>query len=400
MSFDELWADALDLAPPPLLGDFYREPDEVVRGITLGSSAFDFDSIDDVWNPALPSPWDALKEVGESTTIRSSPGQVSRFPSGQEGRIVPADSCFFLEKTTQYLPMLPSTAANHVLDFLEQEVISSITKVNHKKASIKAEVFHMNLACQMKVYIYQQECGCAVEFQKRSGDGISFRGVYEKASEYLMQCTASSKSLFMSAPSAVYVSPGSSQPTEDSVALLTEIAQQAPHLQDEIASSILGMAEEDPEMPDRLCKPEALDVLLQLLASDRFGAAYPAARLMALLSGAPEVRSRFFDEGVLKAVLSRLWVQATGMAVWIQIASLVHGVVAAHVMYMTNKDRQEAASAIATALELEPSDCDLKTIRNCACASQQLRDTLHLLDNSVAHVHHSSSNGLLAYQAF
>jgi len=229
MSFDGLY-DASDA--PPLMADFYREPDNVVRGISLEATHFDFDSYSDAcgvafsglgpWEPSkfseqtsrfieLPSKSheEPLKVIDASTeagpTLQGFKGSHQRFTKRQEGRKVPEDPFFYMERTTQFLPgVCASEAGNHVLDVLDQGIESRILgvsneklsliesrilKVSNEKLSFRAEAFHSGRDCQMKVYIYQQESGCAVEFQRRSGDSVLFWDVYQKASEYLCKHT-------------------------------------------------------------------------------------------------------------------------------------------------------------------------------------------------------------------
>lgn len=214
MSFDGLY-DASDA--PPLMADFYREPDNVVRGISLETTHFDFDSYSDAcgvafsglgpWEPSkfieqpsrfieLPSKSheEPLRVIEASTeavpTLQGFKGPHQRFTKRQEGRKVPEDPFFYMERTTQFLPgVCASEAGNHVLDVLEQQIESRILKVSNEKLSFRAEASHSGRDCQMKVYIYQQESGCAVEFQRRSGDSVLFWDVYQKASEYLCKHT-------------------------------------------------------------------------------------------------------------------------------------------------------------------------------------------------------------------
>jgi len=395
-NFSGLCVDDLASCPPPLLGDYYREPDDIVRGLTIDSSALCFDSVDDLWGSSLSGHWEPLKPIFAPTPIRSRQTvQIWRFQESEEGRRVPEDPCFFHEKTTQFLPgVSPAKAGNRVLDFFEQEIPSSITKVNHKKLTIKADAFHGSLSCQLKVYIYLQELGCAVEFQRRKGDAIAFQGIYDKAAKYLSEHIASQghlqteSAIFSEAPKP----PGlglkhlhlpCSEPlfeieveNKDSSSALIQTVREAPYLQDEVAGSILGAAEEE-ELQDLAgwCEPEGVEVLLELLASDRFVCAYPAARLLARLADLPEARSHFLKQGLLKSVLPRLWVQATGMAVWLQLAHLVHTLVLGYASHMTSNEIQESAASIATALQFEPFESSART----ACVGQHLREALSVL---------------------
>jgi len=400
MTFDGLWADEDGMAPgpPPLMGDFYREPDDITRGVTIPS--FDFDSINDVWDPKLSGHFDISKTIDAPSSIGHSRRLISRFQELQEGRRVPEDPFFFLEQTTQFLEgASPSKAGNLVLDFLEQEIPSSITKVNDKKFTIKVEAFHSGHACQIKVYIYQQESGCAVEFQRRSGDAIAFCGIYGKASEYLRERIASrgvqlspeySKATFTTVALTVPEHRGlkagfSGEAAEEDLAILLQMPRQTPHLQDEIASTVLHVAEEKQNLA-AWCKPEAFDVLLELLDSERFAAAYPAAHLLARLADIPEAQPHFLGRGLLKSVLVHFWVETTGMAVWLQLAHLVHSVVSGRAAHMTGEESQETATAIATTLKLQPLESDPNISEHTACICHVLRKALHVLDGSSSQV--------------
>jgi len=397
--FPGLCADDIASSPPPLLGDFYREPDDVTRGITIDSSSLCFDPMGDLFGSQFAGHWEPLKPALEPAPIRSRQVQTCRFQECEEGRRAPEDPCFFHAETTQFLSgVSPSKAANRVLDFLEQEIPSSITKVNDKKFTIRADAFHGSLACQLKVYVYLQEAGCAVEFQRRKGDAIAFIGIYQKAAKYLSEHIASQGHLQTDSTFQIQVASEAPKPqwpglkcpellcsvplfdaeadNKDSSSSLIQTVREAPYLRDEVASSILGAAEED-DLQDLAgwCEPQGVEVLLELLASDRFVCAYPAARLLARLTDLPEACSHFLEQGLLKSVLPRLWVQATGMAVWLQLAHLTNTLVLGYAAHMTRNESQEAAASISAALQLEPLVCSGRT----ACIGQQLREALSML---------------------
>jgi len=318
-----------------------------------------------------------------------------RFQETEEGRHVPEDPSFSFGLSTQFFAgASPSKAGNHVLDFLEQEIPSLITKVNDKKFTIKAEAFHKNLACQIKVYIYQQESGCAVEFQRRSGDGIAFAGVYSKATEYLSKhlvspgypSSSATSSTMVLEPPRLHLVQQSSAPSfiseaddKDSSSTWIQTVREAPHLQDELAGSLLDIAVEgDLQDLAAWCEPDGVEVLLEFLASDRFVCAYPAARLLARLAALPEARSHLLRQGLLTSVLPRLWVQATGIAVWLLLANLVYSLSLECATHTACKDSKEAAASITAALQLEPLESNPTSSRT-ACVGQQLREALSLL---------------------
>lgn len=395
MAFDGFFANDMALAPPPLMGDFYREPEDVCRGITLdlGGAPGSFDG---AWSSDLHDPWvcDAFpKLVDSSFQPGSAHGQGQRFQEIVEPRRVPADPFFFLEKTTHYLSNAsPAKAGNRMLDFLEQEIPSSITKVNETKFSIKAEAFFNGHACQIKVKIYQQDLGCAVEFQRRSGDGYAFKEIYEKAVQYLNDNTA--KEGFQQLPrsgasniaKASFVTPAQSSFSSSTPAMSTadhaeaesltvwlQMAQQSADLRDEVISTIFAMVEEGNQNAlECLCQLETLEILVNALGDGQFRTAYPAARLLALAAGRAEAGSYFCAQGLLKSVLSRLWMQAIGKQVWLQIAEIVHAVALGYSAHMTGAQRAEIVGVVTEAIELEPSE-------GAACVSRRLRDAAFLL---------------------
>lgn len=399
MSLDGLFSDDFAPAALSLSGDFYREPDDICRGITFDSSTFGgFDSID-----VLPGPWEPFKNIDAPSSVHKFQERAHRFEDLKAGRRVPDDTFFYFERTTQHLPRVsPSKAGNCVLDFLEQEIPSSITKVNDKKFTIKAEAFNGSLSCQIKVYIYQQESGCAVEFQRRSGDAIAFACIYEKAAAYLCEHTAlhspELKPEYPEATSAT-ASPGVPEnlcpkgldapedflveaAVENYVTVLLDMPRQTCHQQDELASLLLDIQDEDNlQKLNAWCKPEIFEVLLELLATDRFRAAYPAALMLTRLAELPQAQAHFVNQGLLKSVLLRLWIQATGLAVWIPLAQVVNNIVSRYAALMSGQERQEIAAAIDATLQYEPLENKLMSSERTACVGQRLREALYMLDS-------------------
>jgi len=378
------YGDDLSAPPPPLLGDFYTEPDDVVRGLTLDSTFMNLDGLEKIGSFSNVNPsWDQPLEE------RAGTGS-TRFCEDNKGRNVPADPFFKFGKATKFLcAASPAEAGTWVLDFLEQEVSSRIIKVNDQKITIKAEVLHAGLTCTLKVYIWQHGCGSAVEFQRRNGDGIAFCGVYEKASSYLDGQLASTGFATSSSSTSFPIQEGPCfgegcfvpENVEGAVGvgpseLFMKAASETPRLQDDVAAGILASVDRCPETLAEWCHPDALNVLLQLLASDRFACAFPAAQVLTRLVCLPEGRLQCFNHGLVNLILPRLYVQATGIAVWLLLANLTHTLVSEYASQMTRKESGEAAAIIAAALQLEPMSC---ACPRTVCVGQQLREALSLL---------------------
>merc|ERR1711881_648295 len=98
----------LDLGPPEampmLMGDFYREPENVTRGLSLCSGAMEFNQLPDFLHQGdafdkacigeLETPWSGLAKEPSCNQ------RVSRFEDGDEALPVPEDEFYQLEMTT------------------------------------------------------------------------------------------------------------------------------------------------------------------------------------------------------------------------------------------------------------------------------------------------------------
>merc|ERR1712241_559395 len=69
----------------------------------------------------------------------------------------PCDPFFKLELTTMYVSSSKSyDIGNKLLDFLATDVVSSVTKLTHKKFAIKAQVFVGSVMCAIKIRVYDE----------------------------------------------------------------------------------------------------------------------------------------------------------------------------------------------------------------------------------------------------
>lgn len=154
-------------------GDFYRDPDDVVKGLSLGGGGFtsSFEKLD-----------------CSSTLKQKNDFSTECFQQDDLPLPLPSDPFFKLEVTTMTAySHSPFEIGNSLLDFFNQQVVSTLTKVRRHKYAIKADVFADSMMCTLKVRVYSQwgTGQFAIEFQRRSGDSISFNATFQKASQYL-----------------------------------------------------------------------------------------------------------------------------------------------------------------------------------------------------------------------
>lgn len=170
--------------------DFFREEDDTTRGLTLDSGhAFGM-------SPEHGSrKGDQFEEVQEHLDLDdlfyNEPSNeimvTERFVDGDVPPKQPQSVFFKLELTTLYVSSSsPFELGNLVLDFLRDAGESKIRKVKRCKFSVNADVCKQGAACTTKIRFY--DCGShklAIEFQRHSGDTVTFNDIFKQALEYL-----------------------------------------------------------------------------------------------------------------------------------------------------------------------------------------------------------------------
>jgi hypothetical protein len=308
--------EAAGLPMPTLMGDFYRETDNVTRGLTLPVDGFDVPS--DLrfggfgFEYSSPACMDSFGGFGVPIPQQASSwdGQ-QQFVDGFLAPLAPADPFFTFATTTLVVHCdRPSALMNSLLTFLATQVVSSISKVSERKLSLKADVFIHNVMCSLKARSYQQEPGViALEIQKRSGDSLTFAGVYNAASRYLQ---ANNFVIIRGMPedSGGYLAPpplARGRVDLQDYSPLLDMARQSsmPDLQVEAAREFASLTM-DPEVADALCsEPGPLKDMTMLLAPERLDIAVPAATLFFNLAQCPRAAA-CFDEGLVRKLQEKV----------------------------------------------------------------------------------------------
>jgi hypothetical protein len=250
-----------------------------------------------------------------------------------EPPLPPADEYWKFEVTTIHTkterPREGYMIGNHLMAFLRNDVVSSIRKVRtpsktkFPKFSIKADVFIENIMCTLKIRVYQDKgrdssCYC-VEFQRRSGDCVSFNRAYQKAYMYLMVhfgAPAGGGDSFAPAQPLLHDDTVAVVVTQEEIIPLLDMAgkMQRPSLQAESATALAGLAQ-DRTGASIFCNENAFERVKVLLLSDQNAVAYPTARLLSSLAQFAEATRYFVTQGVLQAILEKVRSQATSALV-------------------------------------------------------------------------------------
>jgi len=339
-------------AMPSLLGDFYYEPDDVTRGLTL----FDTPGILTLFDTPghsltrLSDSLTPLTRLSDGLTLFDTPGMGMNTDcskgTGRSGDtpgmgmdtdisqctvgiaqvqtfdqfvgtdilpVVPADEFWTCGATTLYIQCdRPASLMNTFLQFLHTQVVRHKLKVTTKKYAIKADVYLDNVRCTLKARAYQQEPGkIAFEIQKRQGDSLAFAGVYRSAAKYLQQQNFRITSGMPKDPVGGAGVPldfprgkvdvRSYEPLLD-MASLTE----SPKLQAESAVA-LAAATEDPAVVEALCSEVGpMQDITRLLEPECMDIVFPVAILLLNIARYSSSAAYLVNLGLLHTLLDKV----------------------------------------------------------------------------------------------
>jgi hypothetical protein len=246
-------------------GDFYLDPDDVTRGVTL---------LPDFW-PGEHSEMDFDKFAHSDRAWKEE----HLFDSEDVAPTLSQDIAEHLSLTTVHLlDSSPFLTANKLLSFFEGVVISEISKVNRRKFTIRAKAILSGNCCETKVRIYQDNSACLVEFQKRAGDTIAFNRMFSLAKEYLQG--SGMVSVHTEAISQRDAHIASTPPDQVLAPLFNIIAHNGDvELLAEAASS-LAEAVKNPKIAAQMFMPCAVSALQHLQQVDDFRVAYPTSQVL------------------------------------------------------------------------------------------------------------------------
>jgi len=370
-------------APLQLSGDFYHEPDDdVTRGMSMPPAALDLQYIPNNFADldfCCHEPGDALKglnlggvmgfdsePLGAPECLGALPGQpaggfgpgssapsadVVRFTATDSPPPAPADEFYEFTATTLHVrSAAPLDIGNHLLDFLETQVTSTITKVNRLKFTIKANVFDDdNAMCTAKIRSFREAPETyAIEFQRRKGDCVAFGKVFQQAAQYL----SARLEAVPAAPGATKAPPaprGTCASRGDGLDPLLQLAGDASApLQAEAAVSLSDVAR-DADAAASLCNVRAFDGLKELLRSNEDDVAYPTAKALSALSERPEAMPCFAEQDILPLIIDKIRSTATSELVQRELARALNTTITSCAGTLSDKVSEEIMHSLADA---------------------------------------------------
>jgi len=409
MNLNDLFADGAVAGSSSALSfsgdfDYYREPDNVCRGLTLDStSSADLmpllgdrhDSED--WKHRFEGFWQPLDEhrddlhlakssKQQSPGLQKRPGTEVEFDDSHEAPGIPSDPFFCLEQTHFNLPnSSPAQAAKQALKFIDNELPSSITKVSHKKFSLKADVSLDGYTCDLKVRVYKQVLGCTVEFQRRGGSCVAFRDVYTRAVQSFLGSgfefdsqSARPADVALPCPRQVGKLPTHLVGEEArDMSVIVDLAKcKEVGLQAEAASFLAEELREEPSKAWQSLSEVAdlTTVLLNLLQTDCFSVALPTARVLAYLADLPEAEACMLSQDLLCAMLSKVQLGVAGRHVGEHLAGAVHSIILRCASQLTGKHATQLVNSLNIAVEGQ-DQVDV----NSSSITKKLIEAVHVL---------------------
>lgn len=290
-------------------GDFYREDDDVMRGITIS------------WGD-IPSSFDPLgvelqadrKKGCAQTEVENRDGDGANlmFHESDLPPMLPPES-HHVEANTVYLDSIKDPCwkvGNRLLNFLREKAVSEIKKVNRKKYTVKAKVLCSGLVCEIKVRAYRTETAeMALVVHRLGGDSIAFNALFRLLKQDLTSELRSeledghldvSPDLDEVQENFVDRQPSTVDPTEGFLTPLIDAAHNAEDTQAQAeAAASLAAAAEDTGTVKQLCSQKAQKAIVKLLQVNCFEVSCQVVRLIVKLAVTPGAEVFFSGEGLL-----------------------------------------------------------------------------------------------------
>ncbi|CAJ1460862.1 unnamed protein product [Effrenium voratum] len=300
----------------PLPGDYYREPDDVLRGLTLEHDVTSSFSEESYWMMSSCRPF--TEQVFQKLP-RDADATHWRFQRTDVPPDCPQESS--LEATSFHLQSAREVSwevGNRLLDFLELHD-ANITKVNRLKFTAKAQVLCSGLVCEIKIRVYQDgDDRILILVHRVRGDGLAFSELFRLLKQHLLATPASSSA---SRPPSVSLA---AKATDVYLQPLVEAAHNAEDTEAKAeAAAGLAAAAEDTGVVEQLCHLKGASCAVKrLLEVNCFEVSCQVARLLLKLAVVPGAEA-FFQDGVLRLLQDKVQHLATGRMLKTQLLQAV-----------------------------------------------------------------------------
>lgn len=329
----EAWGEARSVYP---LGDFYREDDDVMRGITISTPDVP-EPLESFNRPEVLAPRDCMKPFkGSLSEVEQRDGDAALvfhesdvLPKFPESHLVEAKTVYLSTEVPCW------KLGNRLLSFLREKAVSHIKKVNKKKYTVKAQVLCNGLVCEIKIRAYRSAKEIAVVVHRLGGDSIAFNALFRllkqdltiglplelKAEADVSPTEMPSDEVHETEPLGPAVSSHVAPSENAFLEPIIDAAHNADDTQAQAeAAASLAAAAEDTGTVTQLCNQKAQRAVEKLLKVDCFEVSCQVVRLIMKLAVAPGAEAFFNGEGLLHLLQRKVSDLAAGKKLRVQLS--------------------------------------------------------------------------------
>jgi hypothetical protein len=253
----------------------------------------------------------------------------------------------------------PQNLGNTVLEFLETQVVASISKVNRQKYTIKADAFVDNIMCCLKIRIWkcpEKDEDYIVHVHRRSGDAFTFGHLRAQAFNFISARFSGSSPpwadvddyLPLPPPPPLEVGPLDER---DVNPLLDMLGLPIATMQAEAASVLSKMVCEEPSTAKLLCKPGAFDQIEWALGCDDLSVTYPTARLLSVLVLQKDAEHPLAEQNLLTAMIQKAGHAQTEQIVRLELAKATSAAMRRCAPLLSNERAENLQHALKQAIQ-------------------------------------------------
>lgn len=404
------WGVGGDPAPFTSADDYYSDETHITRGIAmagLGGSDGVFGKVmDDTENwQRGPSQFNGFSK---EDTFGIIPGYAQQQPvpvfqrsdtaNGFQQDTQPpthSDNEHFFDDATmmRIKTSSPHNLGNTVLEFLDSQVVASISKTNREKYTVKLDAFVDTIMCSLKIKIWKsptKDEEYVVQFLRRAGDPFTFGHLRAQACNFLSARFPGSSMpqefeevddfLPLPPPPPLEIGPLD----ERDINPLTEmLAMPIATLQAEAAAALSKIAFEDPVTSKFLCKPSAFDQIEWALSSTDLSVTYPTSRLLSVVVLQKDAEHLLAEQNLLKAMIEKVGNSRTQQIVRLELAKAISSAMRRCAPFLSNGRAGELQNSLEQAIQELGKSSDsiqicnsledaLLELLNCKCASSDM----------------------------
>lgn len=288
----------------------------------------------------------------------------------------------------------PWKLGNTILEFFETHVVASISKVNKRKYTIKAQAFVDDVMSCIKIKIWKSRSSssilppvlprslppsippsldeeCIVQFLRKSGDPFTFGHLCAQACNFLkgrFPCYSVPEKFREVENFSPFPLPpaGSVEPLDgrDINPLLEMLNLPFANVQAEAASRLSEIAHEEPSAARFLCEPAAFKQIERSLSATHLSVTYPIARLLSVLVLQRDAEHPLAEQDLLKAMIEKIGHDQTEPIIRLELAKATSTAMRRCAPILSKERAEVLRRSLEQAIQDISQDCDSMHVKS------------------------------------